>query len=1305
MIKFGTILGFSFATALLCLMTSVSSQPLLGASAAAPVVTSATVNYTNNQITLHGQNFSPSGAAPTVVFNGQTLTLVSFSNQTVVATLPSNIPAGAYRLTITNPAIPNQSGELDVTIGVNILVTGALFGYYRVPDVQTFSDNRPCSALVSDAERWNYSTLPKFAIPRLNGADQFLRLKESVDQARGQHLVLGTGNNFGRFYWARALWNPGNPNSYPAVLRDEYTPYYEPDHSDVRRWISIEDNPEAYPDLEAQHSELRAKLPSDNVSCFLAQAGYDAVVPGPHDFAYGPARLRELAEFLGNDQRSEFNGRHVLMLASNLVIRTKWHSDHETIPASERPAVNFTTSDTKITPVLPKPNGYLLPYAQSFLVSVKDGQDLQNRTPHLCNQDRNTGRVEENSGCETLAADPERCFKKSLCEIAIEKSQRHPFYTGQNYALCFDPPSAANQQRFCIPFVIDLPYFTSSSADATWLALSQAAERKEDCDYPMPYCLRQINGTWAVVFGVVDTDLQSRVGLSNFGWVNEKPASSSEASGPILKHYVTQVVVTDPVESLRQAIQLFISRHPDLNSDNAYWVLLAGMPPDKAGELAVRIGGILRNSTMPKFDFDLVISEADEKHKTPDGSIALNGAHGEMPPPPVFVPEPHFNPRGEIGRSLFAELSVSRTHTGEIQARSVEIKTDSVEIDPLDSLKENPEFRAAVGKTYLRLGGKFASNPGTPSQQVEDIIEEITLHAMREAAHSDLALLQEQDFYWPWVTSGTTVMDAAQGMFQRVLWKDNFLVILSVPGAVLKKVMNQSKKYSQQDADVLSDEVLTKRAILSIGMKEDPDRKTYFINGFPMQDDKLYTVATTEYIALGDTGYPDLLTGSVSPPQYLSNFSGLLKRISALLCRNFKEPNACEPYVHVQNYLDAVSILTPDNPGPYGTGMHEFRASLPFYKSSFKSALSTEFERHALDHKTQTRPYTLLSLENLSVGFNALAHEFTQNGLVSRFSGVVDQQANQPKFHSLDFDDHVKFLRSYNKVDFYAAQAIQYSAKYTQQTNFPASVSQSMNRLSGEIGVYWHPQHERIQIQSWLSLVMAARTEAAIVDPEQLFKASNPSVSQSPFPVRAEFPRTWLTLGRTGLRGEKNKSFFEVGLEGGEAFGAFSDFRFFDPVSNTFLLECPLIARVSLGSCVQNSKNLIPGAKFVVSQTDRSRYGFYGKWRLVLPIGSKVQLQAADEGDLFFNSGGDNSTDTRYRNQLTESIQFNVFPSLSFEPQYILFLYSNKVDYHFLWQQQTQIKVTWSFDLHTGTQGKREVQFPDPDQKSLRVEP
>ena len=89
------------------------------AATSSPVVQSTVVNVTTNQVTITGKNFSPSGAAPQVSFNGSALAVVSFTNTTVVATLPSpsTTPAGTYRLQVINPALSTQPGVFYVTLG------------------------------------------------------------------------------------------------------------------------------------------------------------------------------------------------------------------------------------------------------------------------------------------------------------------------------------------------------------------------------------------------------------------------------------------------------------------------------------------------------------------------------------------------------------------------------------------------------------------------------------------------------------------------------------------------------------------------------------------------------------------------------------------------------------------------------------------------------------------------------------------------------------------------------------------------------------------------------------------------------------------------------------------------------------------------------------------------------------------------------------------------------------------------------------------------------------------------------------
>lgn len=96
------------------LATFLLLAPLV-AFAATPAVTSGTINYATNQVTLIGSGFQPAKAAPTVTFNGVALTLNSAGNTQIVATLPTGTVAGTFDLTIKNSQ--GNSSDFDMTYG------------------------------------------------------------------------------------------------------------------------------------------------------------------------------------------------------------------------------------------------------------------------------------------------------------------------------------------------------------------------------------------------------------------------------------------------------------------------------------------------------------------------------------------------------------------------------------------------------------------------------------------------------------------------------------------------------------------------------------------------------------------------------------------------------------------------------------------------------------------------------------------------------------------------------------------------------------------------------------------------------------------------------------------------------------------------------------------------------------------------------------------------------------------------------------------------------------------------------------
>jgi hypothetical protein len=98
------------------LMTLAAVMPAFAATL--PVIYSTVLNVSNNQLTITGANFSPTGLAPKVQFSNTVPALVSFTNRVVVAQLASSFTAGAYDLVVTN------SGGQSVTFSVEVGASG-----------------------------------------------------------------------------------------------------------------------------------------------------------------------------------------------------------------------------------------------------------------------------------------------------------------------------------------------------------------------------------------------------------------------------------------------------------------------------------------------------------------------------------------------------------------------------------------------------------------------------------------------------------------------------------------------------------------------------------------------------------------------------------------------------------------------------------------------------------------------------------------------------------------------------------------------------------------------------------------------------------------------------------------------------------------------------------------------------------------------------------------------------------------------------------------------------------------------------
>lgn len=102
-------------TLTLLLLTPISV--FAATTSVTPVVNSVTINFSTNRATLRGSGFEPAKTAPKVQFNGAALTIDSFSDTQIVATLPSTTTAGTFSLTVKNSQ--GSSLNFDLTYGTS----------------------------------------------------------------------------------------------------------------------------------------------------------------------------------------------------------------------------------------------------------------------------------------------------------------------------------------------------------------------------------------------------------------------------------------------------------------------------------------------------------------------------------------------------------------------------------------------------------------------------------------------------------------------------------------------------------------------------------------------------------------------------------------------------------------------------------------------------------------------------------------------------------------------------------------------------------------------------------------------------------------------------------------------------------------------------------------------------------------------------------------------------------------------------------------------------------------------------------
>lgn len=199
------------------ILSSLALMLLLSVSlfaTSAPDVVSTSVNANITQLTINGSGFAPTNAAPTVVLGAATLSVVSFTDTSIVATLPANEPSGSYELSVTDAAVGTKTTTFGVTIGA-VGLTG-LQGIQGPQGVQGFTGATgpagPQGLAGAD------STVPGPTGPTgpqgPAGQDAFAGVWQSGNSYAQGQIVFYNPNGILGVYINTNGQNPSSPDSY-----------------------------------------------------------------------------------------------------------------------------------------------------------------------------------------------------------------------------------------------------------------------------------------------------------------------------------------------------------------------------------------------------------------------------------------------------------------------------------------------------------------------------------------------------------------------------------------------------------------------------------------------------------------------------------------------------------------------------------------------------------------------------------------------------------------------------------------------------------------------------------------------------------------------------------------------------------------------------------------------------------------------------------------------------------------------------------------------------------------------------------
>ena len=193
------------------------------------------------------------------------------------------------------------------------------------------------------------------------------------------------------------------------------------------------------------------------------------------------------------------------------------------------------------------------------------------------------------------------------------------------------------------------------------------------------------------MFGIVEPDLGSQVGILNFGWKNLSEVGLT-----------SKVSVEDPADALRQQLDYFERQHPDFQELK---ILLAQTSPQRAKILATKFP-----------EFQIVVSAADLEQATSELDLTTNWKPNAKAGSLIAVPAPYFDSEARQGSVHFGMINAEKKFSNKGVLESWALSTKSV--DPAPVIVEE-DTADSLWTEIKKLPNCANSRPGDPPSKQE----------------------------------------------------------------------------------------------------------------------------------------------------------------------------------------------------------------------------------------------------------------------------------------------------------------------------------------------------------------------------------------------------------------------------------------------------------------------------------------------------------------------------------------------------------------------------------------------------------